>query len=314
MPIFYKSYKKIKIQCLLQDLFKGISGSFQKSKKGEPKAIKRMIQNFKHENERKKVICEKRALRFTPFSGLMTVEAAVVIPVFLAAVLMILSVIQLLGMRQELLIEAATTAHEAAVYGYEEDYGKDDILTDLVLNLYGSEIDFSQISGGAAGIDYGDTDYDAETGEMDICLSCEALPILNWFDVGGVDLSVSLKTRAFIGGKFYDESAESEDAEGKTVYVAENGVVYHTSRSCAYIDITLRAVKLDTVDDLRNSQGGKYYACELCGDEDASSVVYLTDTGNRYHTTSTCSAVSRTVYEMTLTDDCELPACSRCGK
>ena len=110
-----------------------------------------------------------------------------------------------------------------------------------------------------------------------------------------------------------NSDSDEDDEAGTVVYVAQNGVVYHRSRECAYIDLSLHGINAAAVGELRNSQGGKYYPCELCGTAGELAVVYLTDTGNRYHCSSQCSGISRTVYEMILTPDCVLPPCSRCG-
>ncbi len=304
MPFFYKPYKNV--QCSLQD-------RENERFKSNAQAMIKKYGIFKQSVVIREAICKKRALRFAPLPALMTVEAAIVLPLFLIAVLTLANVFHMLGVCQEMITAAARSTHAASVHGHDENFGTDQLMSGLVLGLGGSDVDFSQISGGMAGIDYWGTDYDGESGEISVQLSCRLLPALRVFNIGTVPLTVSMRSRAFIGGKMLNESSDKKPSQGPVVFVAENGVVYHTSRTCAYIDLSLHGVYASSVESMRNSQGGKYYPCELCGSTGGSAVVYLTDTGNRYHCSSQCSGIRRSVYEMILTPDCVLPPCSRCA-
>ena len=84
----------------------------------------------------------------------------------------------------------------------------------LYWGLGGSDVDFSQISGGMAGIDYWGTDYDGESGEISVQLSCRLLPALRVFNIGTVPLTVSMRSRAFIGGKMLNESSDKKTVSG----------------------------------------------------------------------------------------------------
>ena len=303
MPFFYKSYKKI--QYSLQDRNDPIF-------KSNAQAVLKKCGTYIQSVVTGKAFCKKRVLRSAPLSGLMTVEAALALPVFLLAVLTLANVFHMLGVYPEMIMAAALSLHEAAVCGHDEDFGTDRLMTGLVMELGGSDTDFSRIAGGMAGIDYWGTNVDRETGEISVRLSCRLIPALQGMDIGAVPLTISMGTRAFIGGKLLTGDSGGQLTGETTVYVAENGVVYHTSRECAHIDLSLHSVYASAVDGLRNSQGGKYYVCELCGGK-TPSVVYLTDTGNRYHCSSQCPGIRRTVYEMPLTGGCVLPPCSRCA-
>ncbi len=261
-----------------------------------------------------KVFCKKRAFCFASFPGIMTVEAAVVVPVFLIAAFTLLDLVHMLGVHQEMLAAMAGSAHVSSVRGYDEDFGTDQVLAQLVIQLGRSSVDFDRIQGGMAGIDYWGTGFDEESGEIDINAACQVSSSFSLVNAGGVRLSLGLRTRAFVGEKLLTGQTSKADRDEKIVYVAENGIVYHNSRSCAYIDLSLHGVTLHQVSSERNSQGGRYYPCERCIDAQEPAVVYITDTGTRYHGTSQCPGLSRTVYEMALTEDCVLPACSRCGR
>lgn len=312
MPFFYKPHTKL--QRSLQDRTRSdlkaqatvISKRFLVAAFSRSKCIYRNIIG--------KVFCKKRAFRFASFPGIMTVEAAIAVPVFLIGAFTLLDLIHMLGVHQEMLSAMAGSAHISSVRGYDEDFAQDQVLTELVLRMGSSCVDFDRIQGGMAGIDYWGTDFDKENGDIHINASCQVSPSFSLVNKASLRLSLGLHTRAFVGGKLLTGQSSASDGDGRTVYVAENGVVYHNSRSCAYIDLSLHGVLLTQVSSQRNSQGGRYYPCERCMENRDTTVVYITDTGTRYHGTSQCPGLSRTVYEMTWTQDCILPACSRCGR
>ena len=65
----------------------------------------------------------------------------------------------------------------------------------------------------------------------------------------------------------------------------------------------------------RNESGAKYYPCEKCFKKTTlGEVVYITNTGTRYHNNINCSELKRTVHEVRLSDvkDTKRP-CNKCG-
>lgn len=55
--------------------------------------------------------------------------------------------------------------------------------------------------------------------------------------------------------------------EDETVYVTETGLVYHKDYHCTYLDLSIRMVQGKEISGLRNESGGRYYACEHCGEK-----------------------------------------------
>lgn len=261
-----------------------------------------------------KEFCKKRAFCSASLPGLMTVEAAIILPLFLLAVMSILNLMHMVGVNESIHMAIARTAHPAAVYGYEKEFSEEQLYPRLFYQLSSSDINFNLIYGGIAGIGYQDTCYDTATGELTISLNYGLKPAFSLFQHKSIRARQNIYTRAFIGGKLLTDNPDAADSEKTIVYVAENGMVYHRNRSCAHIDISFHMVGTSGIGDLRNTGGAKYYPCELCmGHSSSGSMVYITDTGNRYHSSSACSGLKRTVYEMVLTEDCILPPCSRCG-
>ena len=102
----------------------------------------------------------------------------------------------------------------------------------------------------------------------------------------------------------------SEDDE--TVYITETGLVYHKDYHCTHLDLSIHMVQTSDISSMRNADGGKYYACEHCM-RNGGDGVYITDTGDRYHSSLSCSGLKRTVYAVPISEAVGKGACSRCG-
>lgn len=122
-----------------------------------------------------------------------------------------------------------------------------------------------------------------------------------------------VRIRAFTG---FMPAGEGENQEKEQmVYVTETGKVYHTNKYCTHLNLSVKGVGLENIETLRNSNGGKYYACELCGGTPQDSgMVYLTRHGDRYHGNTDCSGLKRTWTELPLSEVGDRSLCTRCQK
>ena len=111
-------------------------------------------------------------------------------------------------------------------------------------------------------------------------------------------------------------TGESFQAGGKEelVYRTPEGEVYHRSRDCTYLRLTIRSVTSAELSGLRNESGGKYMPCEYCvRKQQAGMLVYITDYGSSYHNKNTCQGLKRTIMAVPLSQVGGLRGCSRCG-
>ncbi len=115
-----------------------------------------------------------------------------------------------------------------------------------------------------------------------------------------------IRQRAYIG---YDRGND-DDSEGTYVYVAENGQVYHSSRSCYHIRLTIRQVS--PADAARECEG--LSGCSLCARYSGRGTLYVTQSGDRYHFSLECPGLKRTIYRVKKNDCGDLPPCSECGR
>ena len=115
-----------------------------------------------------------------------------------------------------------------------------------------------------------------------------------------------IRQRAYLG---YDRSQDDDD-DDEYVYVAENGSVYHNSRSCYHIRIFVRSVSGEVLDDRYSGLS----ACRICGRYKSNGVIYVTEQGDKYHYSLGCSGLKRTIYRKKKSECGGLPQCSECGK
>lgn len=107
-------------------------------------------------------------------------------------------------------------------------------------------------------------------------------------------------------------SMDGEEGK-KIVYITPNGAVYHVSPACSYIKTTLYSVSISGIDGKRNESGGKYYPCERCGKDSMTGNVYITSYGSRYHVDRECTSVSRDVMAVFMDEIDGMRACRKCG-
>jgi hypothetical protein len=110
-----------------------------------------------------------------------------------------------------------------------------------------------------------------------------------------------------------DMGLGAEYDEDEVVYVTEYGEVYHRNIDCSHLRLKVRSIGYDAVSHERNVGGGRYRPCELCGGGIAGGNVFVTDHGDKYHSTTSCSGLKRKIYTIRLSEVGGRPPCSSCG-
>lgn len=99
------------------------------------------------------------------------------------------------------------------------------------------------------------------------------------------------------------------------VYLTMYGEVYHMRKSCPYLVLSIQKVKKLYVPILRNKDGARYKECLTCKNENGkSTVVYITEYGEKYHYSMECRGLKRTIYQKTLSEVEGMDSCSKCWK
>ena len=99
--------------------------------------------------------------------------------------------------------------------------------------------------------------------------------------------------------------------------MTEQGKVYHIKRTCTYLEPTVNALPYQLLAEKRNSSGGKYYACDFCTEQASyaeGQMIYITQYGNRFHVSATCSAIKRNIRTLSKEEAAKVyPVCKKCG-
>lgn len=109
-----------------------------------------------------------------------------------------------------------------------------------------------------------------------------------------------------------DGAGGRQDADEAVVYVGRDSTRYHVSRSCHYLSTELKAVSYADLEVYRSKDGARYKPCDRCG-ASHGAVVYITPYGERYHSNQECSALAAYVREVPKSQVEYLGPCSYCG-
>lgn len=264
-----------------------------------------------------------RAFLFAPFRGTLTVEAAMVLPFFLFVMISVLQYGTVMETAVKFGIALTDTGKSMAAAAYAVKYG-------------GNTEGIPEIAAGALSAAYAHTKVTEKAGKsaavknanmalssflqkdemIDLVLTYQIQSPVRIVPLPNVFFIQKAKIRAWTGRVLPGENGESEgnSKDFDYVYVAENGVVYHDDPDCTHLSLSIRAVDIEALDTLRNSDGSIYHKCERCTGGYISSTVYITEDGNRYHSSLGCSGLKRTVREVHREEAGNMKACSKCGK
>lgn len=221
--------------------------------------------------------------------AMVSIEAAIAIPVFLFAFLEILSLLQCLSTYSGRLYRIKETIEPISMYA--------NALEELNIDL--EEVSFMGIEINrqrdfvAARVQY--------KMEPAIPLADVKIPMENY-----------LFLRLWTG---YDK--DDELLEGY-VYITKTGNVYHTFRDCSHLALSITSIPKEDIKDAKNESGEAYVNCPMCLEivekEERLEYFYITRTGNKYHGNITCASLKRTVLCVSIEEVEGRALCKRCAK
>ena len=298
----------------------------------------------------------------------LTVEAALVLPVFIFAILAFVYLLQVLTIHNNFQEAITEIGLDSAKYGYvyeninesgssskssesikEELINTDDVMEDAIkthiqdsaddvidsvksnitartidsiyyksalftkINI--EALDKSSVKNGFSGVHTYLSTFMEKDDEVDIVINYHIEMPLIFLKLNDFQIVQRVKLRSWTG---YRPSLKygiisEEGKEEETVFIATTGTVYHTSRDCSHIRISIRNVPIKEVGGLRNKSGGKYTSCNLCG-PDFGGNVFVATSGDRYHSSKSCSGLKRTIVEVPLSKVQNRNLCKRCSK
>lgn len=275
------------------------------------------------QQSRKKNIIPKLSVRrmslFPSFVGnswlkaSMTVEASMLLPLFMFFFLHLMGVVEMLRIHSKLSFAMWNAGKQLAVYEAVADSVGVEVPDIAVSYLYvqgsvqkllGKDyLNTSPLVYGSAGLNYLASDYDEDY--VDIGITYEVKPKVTIFPFRYMRLANRFYGKVWSG---YDVSED----ELRYVYVTLYGEAWHEILECSYLDIEVKECEKGVIGMLRNNSGGKYRLCELCDDEEEGLKVYYTPYGDCYHKDRECSSLVRYIRAIVWQENLPYRACTRC--
>lgn len=238
----------------------------------------------------------------------LTVEASLILPIFMFAMILVAYLGQLVMCQDDVQWALTRVAREAsAEYGANHSN-----LYKSVAYYHGKFLTYMKDAG--VTVSFLESRLLEDNDEIDLIVTYRMnrpFPIL---PLGSITMRQRVHTRAFTG---VEQRGKSGNQDHRIVYVTETGRVYHLKLECTYLKLSISQLQYGDLATKRNDSGGKYKACEkCCKDKNLvdNTSVWITNYGDRYHTTASCSGLKRTVEEIPLSQVGTRTPCSKCGK
>lgn len=249
----------------------------------------------------------------------MTVEAAVVLPLVLFFLLNLSCAIELIRLHGNLQMALWDTGSRLAVYGHA--LGDNDVASfftwfyvrEQIVDYTGEEyLDNSPLKNGSESLMFWESDIFSSEDELDVIVTYSVSP---WSSLAGFSpfrMANRYYAHIWTGYDILEGNCDSRE-ETDIVYMTENGEVYHESRNCTHLKLSIRQVSRTEAQIQTNEYGKKYSACEKCKPDLTTETLYITTEGDRFHSDRECSGLKRTVFSVPRSRVAGYRACSRCG-
>jgi len=275
-------------------------------KKAEDQSINNKLKKFLHY---RKIYFHADRIPFLALSkkrASMTVEASIVLPIFLMAMVLITYIGLLIECQDEVQWALTRVAREAsAEYGATESKVLKSSLyyqTKLSAYLEASGLSFLML----------ESNILEENDEIDLVVTYRAELPFRLFPISTPWFRQRVHTRAFTGVETRENATENHE---QMVYVTETGQEYHKSNKCTYLKLSISQMKFEDIEKLRNESGGKYKPCERCckgKNYNLEKAVWITNYGDRYHVNEGCSGIRRSIEKIKLSEIGKRTPCSKC--
>ncbi len=268
----------------------------------------------------------------------LTIEAALVLPVFMFFVLAIINILVIFSLQADIQLAMEETARSIGKKAYLVDCA-DDLITSneaemdadtesllsaginsLTIKTWmmkdgrKERLDNSWIMEGSSGVYTYNSSYDEKTGILDIVVNYNyQIPFLPE-PIGTFSLAQRSYSHVWIGRKLDQKDSSDGKGDSHTVYVTPYGTVYHTSKECSYLDLSIRQIPVSEISSARNTDGKIYEKCTCANHMAAGDFVYITDYGTNWHTDINCAGLKRTINEIDISEIGDKHACPKCGE
>ena len=256
---------------------------------------------------------KKASGSFFGFTGSITIEAALVLPLAMFFLLTFFSFFGILRTQiavQKVMEESLERVALLAVSGAASALPAEGAETAIDLGILEAGVrtglaDMEQVSG----VTPLGTDLDPEAGTAKLVVNYGVRLRNAFFPLPTVRMTQVSYRRLWTGA----EAAGTDGRDGQIVFVTERGTVYHLSRNCRHLVQHTEMMTWDQLRAARSQDGAIYYPCAYCHPRQSDGRFFVVAYGNRYHSTLTCPELRITVRAVRLDEVGGLPCCSACA-
>lgn len=266
-----------------------------------------------------------------------TVEAALVMPLYIYAVMAVTYMMQIYQIRLEVDAALYNALREQNKYNYlnyvQKEKQNDEIINEkdinindtivgslslhsvLIKNLGSEYAKEHNIKGGNSGIKIICYSYDSST--IQAAAEYSVKNPFDIFGIGYIKVVQEFTYEVWLGEKYAGDYGKDKD-NTDSVFITRTGTVYHKTRNCPALNIDVKMVDFSQINNYRNKNGSIYYPCSKCKtynnkNESSYEYVYVTDYGVRYHRDENCSEINRTIIEISRNKVTGMRACRLCA-
>ncbi len=269
-----------------------------------PLAGTRNSLSHKEKNKKKvsKDATRQEVLQSTSIPASLTVEAALVFPIVLFVLCGMLFFFRVLQIGHMTYGALAVSGSSLSLELETEDEGIGRAMGYFFHELTKENFPFQHIVNGKLGFRWTKTQLSGDYVDLWIHYDCK-MPF-RLLGLRNISITQRVRMKKWTGY----QSGTGDGTREQWVYLAENGSVYHLTRECTHLRLSIHTMGKNA------AVHAGYTSCNLCGSKNSENVFYyVTDEGERYHTKLDCSGLKRTVYMIRLSQINGRGACSRCG-
>lgn len=241
--------------------------------------------------------------------GMATIEASLVIPLFMFVVMAFLQTGFLVITNAHIYVAFSQAVEETAEAAYSSEVllgaqGRDATVSAQVYlkiqkKLKDDTLVSQFVSGGVSGIFLTDCTL-TEEAFIEATLRYQMKLRVPLFTLPGIWFTEQQKQKAYLG---YVPETETE----AYVYVTDYQSVYHLERSCTHLTLCIYEV----AEEQLKKEYEYLSACSYC--KNTGTRYYVTSQGDCYHQSLLCPGLKRTIYRVKKSSVADKAPCSRCG-
>lgn len=274
----------------------------------------RLVQN---DNNNNKIVTKKskRASFSASEDGAMTLEASLILPIFLIVLLMLTSAGEVFMIHQQISHGICDAAKKAAVNEYRirqkkkiGDSAGFSTKATFLAAVNRKFLDRSSLVGGSKGTALACKLTLTPKGEYIVSVRYYIRKKMPFLSTYATSFEQKVRQKAMTG-----YVPDGDELKEGYVYITPHEAVYHKDLSCTHL-----ALDISVDEDVKKyiNKQTRYKPCDKCTRHETGNIpcVYVAKEGESYHTDLSCSGLKRTVKQVDLSTLKGMKPCTRCGK